>query len=229
MSKKAIVTGHSKGLGAAIAAQLEADGWVVLGVSRSAGERVDLGQPSALTEWISSGALAAFLADASDVILVNNAGAVSPIGFVGTLDPAQIEQCVTINVTAPLILTDAVVRLRREGTPLRVVHVSSGAARAAHSTWSTYCASKAAVDMHALTLAEEGLDGVRVASIAPGVVDTDMQEHIRATDFPARDRFRAMKDKGRLSTPEDAAAKILALVNRADFGQKVLADVRDAG
>ena len=55
MTKKAIVTGHTRGLGAALAAQLEADGWDVLGVARSGGERVDLGDPAALTAWIAGG------------------------------------------------------------------------------------------------------------------------------------------------------------------------------
>ncbi|MHA7861928.1 SDR family NAD(P)-dependent oxidoreductase [Tessaracoccus sp. Y36] len=229
MTRKAIVTGHSKGLGAALASQLEADGWAVLGVSRSAGAQVDLGSASELAAWLESGALAEFLAGASDIILINNAGAVSPIGFVGTLDPAEIERSVNVNVTAPIILTDAVVRLRTAGAPLRVVHISSGAARRPHTTWSTYCAGKAAVDMHAVALAEENLEGVRVASIAPGVVDTQMQEAIRGTDFPARDQFQALKDEGRLSSPDEAARRIITLLNRADFGEKVIADVRDAG
>lgn len=226
--KKAIVTGHSKGLGAALTAQLEDSGWVVLGVSRSAGVAVDLSSPSDLMGWLESGALQEFLADATEVALINNAGAVAPIAFIGAQEAADIETAVNLNVTAPLLLTDAVVRERPAGTPLKVVHISSGAGRRPATTWSTYCATKAAVDMHARTLAEEGLDGVRVASIAPGVVDTQMQESIRATDFPNRDRFLSLKENGQLSSTEEAARKILALMEHADFGQKVIADVRDA-
>ena len=226
--KKAIVTGHSKGLGAALATQLEADGWEVLGISRSGGAEVDLGSPQALDAWLGSGALGEFLADATDLILINNAGTVGPIGFIGKQDAAAIEQAVNLKVTAPLMLTDAVVRDRPAGVPLRIVHISSGAGRRPSETWSTYCATKAAIDMHAATLAAEGLDGVRVASIAPGVVDTGMQELIRGSDFPSRDRFQALKDQGQLSSPEKAAGQILTLLNRADFGEKVLSDVRDA-
>lgn len=229
MTKKAIVTGHSKGLGAALTDQLEAEGYEVLGVSRSAGAEVDLGAPSALTAWLASGELAAFMADATDLILINNAGTVAPIAFVGSQDAAAIEQAVNLNVTAPLLLTDAVVRHRPEGVPVRIVHISSGAARHPYATWSTYCASKAAVDMHATALAEERHEGVRIASIAPGVVDTGMQESIRGADFPARDRFQSLKDEGHLSSPEKAAGQILTLLNRPDFGEQVIADVRDAG
>lgn len=229
MTKKAIVTGHSKGLGAALTARLEAEGYEVLGVSRSAGASVDLGSPSALDAWLRSGELARFLADATDLILINNAGTVDPIAFIGHQDAGAIERAVNLNVTAPLVLTDAVLRGRPEGVPLRVVHISSGAGRRPYATWSTYCASKAAVDMHATALAEEGHDGVRVASLAPGVVDTGMQEAIRGTDFPNRDRFQSLKDNGQLSSPEKAAAQIVALLQRDDFGQKVIADIRDAG
>lgn len=228
-SMKAVVTGHSKGLGAALTAQLEADGWDVLGVSRSAGAGVDLGSPSALTAWLESGELTGFLADATEIILINNAGSVAPIGFVGAQDASAIERSVNLNVTAPLLLTDAVIRQRPAGVPVRVVHISSGAGRRPFEAWSTYCATKAAVDMHATALAEEGLEGVRISSIAPGVVDTGMQESIRGADFPGRDQFQSMKDNGQLSSPDDAARSILALLAREDFGTKVLSDVREAG
>ncbi|MDO5677001.1 MAG: SDR family NAD(P)-dependent oxidoreductase [Propionibacteriaceae bacterium] len=226
--KKAIVTGHSAGLGAALTAQLAADGFEVLGISRSSGAQLDLGQPKALTEWLESGALREFMADATDLVLINNAGTVAPIAFVGRQDAEAIEQSVNLNVTAPLILTDAVVRERPGGAELRVVHISSGAGRHAYETWSVYCAGKAAVDMHATALAAEQLDGVKVASIAPGVVDTGMQEAIRGADFPSRDRFQALKDEGQLSSPEGAARAIITLLNRSDFGEKVITDVRDA-
>lgn len=229
MTKKAIVTGHSKGLGAALAAQLEAGGYEVLGVSRSAGATVNLSSPGAVRDWLEAGHLSGFLADATDLILINNAGTVGPIAFAGRQELAEIEQAINVNITAPLMLTDAVISARPAGVPLRVAHISSGAGRRPHPTWSTYCATKAAIDMHATALAAERLDGVRVASIAPGVVDTGMQELIRGADFPGRERFQALKDEGQLSSPEGAARQILTLLNRADFGDKVITDVRDVG
>lgn len=229
MTKKAIITGHSKGLGAALAAQLEASGYEVLGVSRSAGATVDLASPGAVRDWLEAGHLSGFLADATDLILINNAGTVGPIAFAGRQELAEIEQAINVNITAPLLLTDAVLNARPAGVPLRIAHISSGAGRRPYPTWSTYCATKAAVDMHATALAAERHDGVRIASIAPGVVDTGMQEAIRGADFPDRERFQALKDEGQLSSPEDAARQILTLLNRADFGDKVVTDVRDAG
>ena len=89
MTRKAIVTGHSRGIGAALAALLHAEGWEVLGLSRSAGERVDLADPAALTAWLTGGRLAGFLADAGEVLVINNAGLLGPVGVDGPLDAAS--------------------------------------------------------------------------------------------------------------------------------------------
>ena len=67
-------------------------------------------------------------------------------------------------------------------------------------------------------------------SLAPGVIDTDMQAQLRGADagrFPDRGTFVGMKDKGMLSSPPEAAARVLAFLARADFGSKPVADVRD--
>lgn len=225
MTRKAIVTGDSRGLGSELTRQLREDGWEVLGLSRSAG--VDLSSPDDLDAWLDGDTLPTFLSGATEIVLINNAGTVTPVELTGRLSSTEIATAVNLNVTAPIALTDAVVRHRPDGVPLRVVHISSGAGRHPYPGWSVYCATKAAVDMHAQALAEEGIDGVRVAAIAPGIVDTDMQATIRGSEgFPLRDQFVDYKESGVLSTPEEAAAKILAIVHRADFGEKVLTDVR---
>lgn len=227
MTRKAIVTGVSRGLGAALANQLATGGWEVLPVSRSIGECVDLSSAQSLTAWLGGGALTRFLGDATDILLINNAGMVEPIGSSGTLEPAAVQNAIQLNVTAPIVLTDAVLAARRPGTQVRIVHISSGAGCRPLAGWAVYCATKAALDMHAQALASERLDGVRVAAIAPGVVDTDMQGVIRDADFPDRDRFRDLKADGNLTAPADSAAAILRLVERDDFGDRVIADVRD--
>ena len=217
--KKAIVTGDSRGLGAALARQLTDTGWEVLGLSRAGGH--DLGDPAALTAWLAGNELADFLAGATEVVLINNAGTLGPARPIGGADPAETIAAVNLNVTAPILLTDAVVRARPADADLRVAHVSSGAGRRPLEGWSVYCATKAAVDMHAQTLAAEKLDGVRVAAIAPGIVDTDMQATIRSSDdFPAREQFVEYKETGQLASPDDAAAAVLAVVNSASFGEE---------
>lgn len=223
MTAKAIVTGHSRGLGAALAGQLTDAGWDVLGISRSAGAQLDLSDTAALTAWLGSGALAKHLADASDILLINNAGLLGPADLVGHQDPASAVSAINVNVTAPILLSNAVLQARPDGVPVRIVHISSGAGRRPLEGWSVYCASKAAVDMHANTVAAEGIAGVRIAAIAPGVVDTDMQGLIRSSNgFPSRDDFVAMKQRGDLLSPDESARRILAIVAADDFGQKVL-------
>ena len=69
-----------------------------------------------------------------------------------------------------------------------------------------------------------------MCSLAPGVIDTDMQVQLRSADpkrFPDMGNFVGMKEKGALSSPADAAARVLAVLRRPDFGANPVADVRD--
>ena len=216
---KAIITGNSRGLGQALVTQLESRGWSVLGLSRSSG--LDLSSPEALVEWLDGDTLRTFLADATDVLLINNAAAVGPGVPVGQGKAADVVTAVNLNVTAPILLTEAVLAQRPDGVPVRVAHISSGAGRRAIEGWSVYCATKAAVDMHASTLAAEATDGVRAAAIAPGIVDTDMQASIRGNEgFPGREQFIEYKETGQLASPDDAAAAVLAVIDSPGFGQE---------
>jgi NAD(P)-dependent dehydrogenase (short-subunit alcohol dehydrogenase family) len=74
-------------------------------------------------------------------------------------------------------------------------------------------------------------NGARIVSLAPGVIDTDMQLQLRGADpgaFPDRSTFVKLKAGGQLLTPDDAAARVLAFLDRADFGTQPVADVRDS-
>jgi NAD(P)-dependent dehydrogenase (short-subunit alcohol dehydrogenase family) len=73
--------------------------------------------------------------------------------------------------------------------------------------------------------------GARIVSLAPGVIDTGMQTELRGGDprqFPDRDNFQRLKDDAALTPPQQAARQVLAYLARADFGDPVIADVRDA-
>ena len=77
-----------------------------------------------------------------------------------------------------------------------------------------------------MTVAAEDHDGVRIVAIRPGVVDTDMQGDIRASEgFPLRADFVAMKERGQLTSAADAARAVLAIVHADDFGGAPLASV----
>jgi NAD(P)-dependent dehydrogenase (short-subunit alcohol dehydrogenase family) len=97
----------------------------------------------------------------------------------------------------------------------KVVLVSSGLGRRAMAGSVSYCAAKAGLDHLARAVALEEAEkpqGARVVSLAPGVIDTDMQVQLRSADpsrFAAHTRFMALHRQGQLDTPAQAAAKLL--------------------
>ncbi len=238
---KAVVTGHSKGLGEAVARELLARHIPVLGLARDVSPalseeyptlcvqtRIDLGNSQALLDWIHTGILETYLSECSTVLLVNNAGMVQPVGALHQQDPAAVAQAVTLNVAAPLVLAAALAQAAPRAQR-RILHVSSGAARNAYPGWSVYCATKAALDHHARAVQLDGEPGTLVCSLAPGVIDTGMQAAIRATpdaNFPLRQRFLDLHQQGQLSTPADCAARLVSYLMRDDFGSKPVDDLR---
>ncbi|MGJ9420594.1 SDR family oxidoreductase [Massilia sp. CMS3.1] len=235
---KAIVTGHTKGLGAAIAAELTERGIPVLGLARgrAAGAsalltqiEVDLSDSAALAAFLAGDRLARWLRDEGATLLVNNAGVVAPVGPLQEQDPLATLRAVTLNVAAPLALAAAVVRASRGER--RILHVSSGAGRNAYPGWSVYCATKAALDRHAEAVLQDGDALVRCCSLAPGVIDTGMQAEIRATPeshFPMKERFVQMKQKGALAAPEECARKLVDYLLAEGFGETPVDDLRNA-
>ena len=240
---KAIVTGHTKGLGSALALHLLDRGVPVLGLARTSSGQlakkfpalfseaaVDLGQITYLATWLASGALEQYLNKCSTVLLINNAGMVQPVGSLSQQDPQEVAVSVTLNVAAPLMLATAVIRAT-PGKQRRVLHISSGAGSSAYPGWSVYCATKAALDHNARAVALDAEEGVRICSLAPGVIDTEMQATIRATSdqqFPLRQRFVDMKATGQLVAPEDCAARVIDYLMADRFGDTPVDDLRNS-
>ncbi|HTH61289.1 MAG TPA: SDR family oxidoreductase [Paraburkholderia sp.] len=243
-SIRAIVTGHTRGVGAALAEQLLQREIAVLGLSRSRhptlalGARfperftetaLDLSDTNAVATWLAGDALRAFVADASCVLLFNNAGVVDPIGPLATQDVSAVARAVSVNVTAPLMLASALAALDTNAQR-RIVHVSSGAGRNAYAGWSVYCATKAALDHHARAVALDANGPLRISSVAPGVVDTGMQATIRSTSeerFPQRERFEQLKQNNQLTSPQSAAQKLIDHALSDAFGSQPVTDVRE--
>ncbi|SAK66185.1 short chain dehydrogenase [Caballeronia glebae] len=240
---RVILTGHTRGLGASLAALLLAQGAEVLAISRKRNDELaarhpgelhevelDLADLPKLTEWLSGETLSRFVSGATRVLLVNNAGMLAPVGSLVDQEPAAVARAVSVNVAAPLMLASAVAQASGQATDTRIVHISSGAARNAYPGWSIYCATKAALDHHARAVALDGNRALRICSVAPGVVDTDMQAEIRGVDlerFPMRERFDALKRDGQLATPEASARKVVDYLLSDAFGETPTTDVRD--
>ncbi|MFN2567429.1 MAG: SDR family oxidoreductase [Gemmatimonadaceae bacterium] len=238
----AVVTGHTRGLGAAVAARLLSQRIRVLGIARHTNGdlarrhastltevQLDLADSTALQRWLEGGALGRFLDHAGVALLVNNAGIVQPTGPLETQDVATVSRAVAVNVGAALALSAAFVAAAPGARDRRVLHVSSGAGRKAYAGWGVYCATKAALDHHARAVALDRTPTLRISSVAPGVIDTDMQAEIRATTddkFPDRPRFVAMKRDGRIPSPEQVAGALVGFLLSDAFGDEPVTDLR---
>ena len=244
-----IVTGASRGLGLALCAELLQRGFVVVGLARQHSEAFRLlarQYPQQLhylrADMADSPALHGLLAEAlqllpmqavRQLLLINNAGVVMPIASAGFYPTAELTQAIAINLTAPMLLTDALLRLSDElDCQLRIMCISSGAAVKAYPGWGVYGSSKAGLDHFCRHVAEEQqacANPALIAAVYPGVVDTDMQAHIRDSDpaqFPNKERFDALKREGGLSTPQQAARQLAEHLLSADFGHQPVLDIR---
>ena len=245
-----IVTGASRGLGYAICEALLDDGHFVAGIARNAGpaleglavrhpERLlavnaDLSDAAQATALVHTALQQLPLPECATITLINNAGVVTPIAQAGHYPAGEVVKAVAINVTAPLLASDALLSAT-DHLPARrrILNISSGAAAKAYPGWSVYCATKAALDHFSRSVAveQEGkANPAQVVALYPGVVDTDMQGNIRASDegqFPQKARFDAYKADGALSSPGDAARKIVDYLVSPAFGQTPVVDIRE--
>ena len=238
-----IVTGTTRGIGKALADAIVERGRLLFSISR-APERHDPGRHNFHCDLRDSDQVASViqrlvpaipLSAVQQLILINNAGRLTPIGSLETIVARQINDLMQINVVAPACLMGAFMRLTAafEGQR-RIINISSGAAHHPYAGWSLYCASKAALEMlSACAAAEQGYrtQPVGICSVAPGVVDTDMQADIRRAgeaDFPARSKFVNMSEQGRLFSPRQVAQMLLDLDDRGQFEPGRCYDLRDA-
>jgi len=190
----ALVTGASRGIGAAAARALR--GAAVALTARSAGEIDGLarelrdagGRAVAIAGDIGDVAWAGDLlrqateALGTPTILVNNAGMVGPIGRLLDCDPADWARNVTVNLLGAYAMLRAALPGMIASGGGTVVNVSSGAAENAYEGWSAYCAGKAGLAMLTRSLhLEYGGQGIRAFGFRPGTVDTGMQGEIRAS------------------------------------------------
>jgi 3-oxoacyl-[acyl-carrier protein] reductase len=211
----ALVTGASRGIGAAVARGLAADGWAV-GVNYRAAADAAEGVVEAIRG--AGGEAVALCADVSDrgaaddlcsraerewdlpiLVLVNNAGAIAD-GPAMQLDDESWQRVIDTNLSAAFGLTRRVLRPMLRSRFGRIVNIASIVGQRANPGQSAYAASKAGLVAFTKTVAVEVAPrSVTVNAIAPGVVDTDSTEGIGKT-------LRAAIPAGRAGTVEEVAA-----------------------
>lgn len=226
----AVVTGVSRGLGEALAAALLRQGFSVLGIGRVsssmlAGEayrfaECDLAAPAQMAAAIAPALRELAARNPAKVTLINNAAVAAPVGVLGTLDAAAIEAAIAVNITAPMVLTDLFCRaFPVERVNRRVINISSGAAQSAIAGSSTYCVSKAGLEMLTKAIAaDHASSSLESIGLRPGIFETDMQAWLRSrnpAEFPSVALFRSFKSNGLLKQPAEVAARI---VNRFVLG-----------
>ena len=190
-----------------------------------------------LLKWLHKPGLAKRFNSAT---LINNAAALPAIAPLRQTGAHDISRVMRVGLEAPLHLSAAFLQATSgwtdaDGSPTqrKLLNISSGLGRRPMASQALYCAVKAGIDQFTRCLAlEEALapNGAKVCALAPGVIDTDMQVHLRSADatrFPDRDNFLKLKANAQLLTAAQCAQKVLAVLNRADFGNNPVADIRD--
>ncbi|MGW4910921.1 SDR family NAD(P)-dependent oxidoreductase [Streptomyces sp. NPDC004270] len=223
-----VVTGGSRGIGAAVCLRLAADGHdVVIGYVRdaSAAEAVAEGVRQGGARCVVAAVDTAVEADVERLFgtaerelgtvtgLVNNAAVTGPLGRLTDVDSADLRRVVEVNLLGTLLCSRRAARLMAQRGNGAIVNVSSAAATlGSPGEYVHYAATKAAVDALTVGLAKElGPDGVRVNAVAPGVVDTEM--HAAMGDPGRAQRMGAAVPLGRPGRPEEIAAAIAWLLS----------------
>ncbi|MFD1017696.1 (S)-benzoin forming benzil reductase [Thalassobacillus hwangdonensis] len=233
----AIVTGDSRGFGEQIAKQFMEKGVHVIGISRKINESLkkqaeeqnlyyehyscDLSEPGAIKECMEKWQGDVFNNETNHVYLINNAGMIQPINMVGNLDADQMTKHLNLNMLAPMLLTDHLIRLGdKSDTSLTVVNITSGAAEKSMKGWSVYSSAKSGLNRFTKTAAEEqeqkSANAHTVIAFSPGVMDTGMQGEIREASedqFADVKKFRQLKEEGKLQGPNTIAALLMDLLN----------------
>ena len=241
-----LITGASRGLGRALAEQRLARGDRLLTISRRAPElhvpadaellnwQADLADPQPLAARLSAWLGELDAAQFASVTLIHNAGVIPTPAPLADGDSAELSNALRVGLEAPLLLSAAFLRTTAAwAVPRKLLLISSGLGRRAMAGSAAYCAVKAGMDHLARAVALEEAarpNGARVVSLAPGVIDTDMQAQLRSADpqrFPERTKFAGLHEQGQLDSPAQAAAKVLKLLDSDRFGSVPVADVRD--
>ncbi|MFC0270971.1 (S)-benzoin forming benzil reductase [Metabacillus herbersteinensis] len=244
-----IITGTSRGLGEAIVQQLLVEGNTLICISRTENKQLvtlavskqipmiyktgDISNENLVEKLVTEIFEEINFSGAEKITLLNNAGTIDPIKPVGKATNQDLIANVKVNLLAPILLcTEFIKRTEAFQGDRVIVNVSSGAANRPISGWSTYCSTKAGLDMFTKTLGLEQVESnstLKAISFSPGVMDTEMQQTIRGSeraDFSSVDQFKGYHEKGMLRTPETVASILLKFLETS-FENGQVYDIKD--
>ncbi|RXZ79505.1 (S)-benzoin forming benzil reductase [Paenibacillaceae bacterium] len=240
--KYVMITGTSRGIGAAMAAQLMGENYHIFCIARTNNEQLLEGADMSNNRLSSYPFNLNHLGDieqlfteifyeincgppAEAIYLINNAGMLSPVVPIERAVADSIIENVTINLLAPMIMTSNFIKQTQKfNLDKRILNISSGSAKYLMPSQSCYSTSKAAVDSFSKSVSLEQMNlpyPVKVASVYPGMIDTQMQSEIRAVsqeNFPYVEQFKQLAQEGRLQTPEYTAQRLIDILLHEDFG-----------
>src|SRR5690606_32318053 len=184
MKNTVIITGVSSGMGFALVKHYLEQNCFVVGIGRTNDFEAEnyVFHQCDLSQNTSYDFLKDYVYHAECLILINNAGVIGNIERISEQEISDIKQVMQVNTIAPMLLCQFVLREFPLNRELTIVNISSGAGKRPMPSWAAYCASKAAIDLFSQTIYLEELERgrmIKVYSVAPGVVDTPMQDKIR--------------------------------------------------
>lgn len=230
-----IITGASKGLGKAITDKLLLENEnKIFAIARSSDEthlsqgvkyfNMNLCDSKKATGLISSILSSIAINPSDEFYLINNAGMINPIKTIENTDVDDLIDNIHLNLISTMLLTGEFIKfLEKSNVKKRVLNISSGAARRPVTGWNVYCSAKAGVDMFTQTVALEQNAKefpTHLMAIAPGIIDTGMQETIRSADlmnFRDLEQFKNFKSSGKLMDSSYVAKGVLKLLLGEEF------------
>jgi len=223
-NKLCLMTGGSRGLGAELVKHYQQQGWTVREFSRSgSGDAhidADFSRRESAVDTLDATFREQSQHDWDEVVLILNAAQIGPIGPLSSSAPRDWWQNLDVNLT--LNVSAAGLFLQHfQHSPARktLAVISSGAAQTGIGGWGLYCLAKSGLERLAESIAEEQQNETyptQTINISPGLIDTEMQAEIRASDasqFADVEEFRAFQQQGALVQPDQVASAVTQIIS----------------
>ena len=228
-----LITGHSSGIGRALAENYLEKGKQVWGIARRALDRNDLNLIQIEADLSDLAALKSTLNGAPEIlsgkpqIVFLNAATLGPIGPMSKITQQDIQTVMNTNVWGNKVILDWLIE--KKIAPTQIILISSGAATSANYGWGPYALSKSSLNMLGKLYSQEMMN-THIISLAPGYVDTAMQEKLREVDansFPSMKPLHEARGTIEMPSAEDAAREIISHIdNLRQYPTGIFVDLR---